>query len=114
MSTPLQIYSGTLREPVWVQVKTVTEDDGGGKETAWVDSFESYAHVISLGAADTWRNQRLEEKVTHELTMRYDADITTKTRIRFDARYFRVVALLDIELRGRRLILGCSETANKG
>jgi SPP1 family predicted phage head-tail adaptor len=107
------IEAGELREPIYIQQRISVEDDGGGSEVSFADEFQTYAKVYPLSSQDRWRGLGIQEVVTHEVVVRYDAAITTKKRIRYDDRIFKIEGVLDPSLRGRRMVLGCSESVNK-
>ena len=108
-----QVEAGDLREPIYIQTRVTVTDDGGGQEVSFADEFETYAKVTPLSSQDRWRALGLQEAITHEVVVRYDSAITTKKRVRFDERFFLIEGILDPSLRGRRMILGCREVANK-
>jgi SPP1 family predicted phage head-tail adaptor len=51
----------------------------------------------------------LQEKVTHEVTIRYMTNIDTNSRITFGTRQFAVNGIINVDERDRFLTLLCEE-----
>ena len=117
MPRSLAVDSGKTRDALVLQTKSVTVGDGRAKTIQWVDSFDFYGKLRSLWSIERWRNFRLEETINYEIETRYDEGITVGCRVKFlegdQARYFSIEAIIDEDLRHRKMILGCVEKADK-
>mgnify|MGYP001578515738 FL=1 len=111
------VASGTTRDPLMLQVKEVTIGEGRTKDIRWADSFVFYGNLRVLWSIERWRTFRLEETINYEVETRYDEGITVGCRIRFEEdgrnRYFSIEAIIDENLRHRKMILGLVEKADK-
>ncbi len=117
MPRTLAFNAGPARESFTVQTKSIAVGEGRTKVITWVDAFEIYGKLSVLWSIERWRTFRLEETINHEVETRYDAGLTVGCRLLLvDGeinRYFSVEAIIDVDLRHRRMILGCVEKADK-
>lgn len=92
---------GDLRHRLVLEAPVETPDGAGGVT-------RSYEMVAALWAAVTPVSARGDvvafgsgATITHRIVLRARADLTTRHRLRDDARIFRIVALRDEDGRGR-------------
>lgn len=106
------VDSGDYREPFAVYGIQAAEDEGGGTTTSPVLKFATYGRLTPITSDKRWQSFRLTEQLTWEVETRWDDDLKTDNVLIFEGRYLKVVAIIDLEYRQRKMLLGCIETAN--
>lgn len=100
---------GKMRYRVKVEMATNTRDAGGGLAQAFGSVATIYANIKPKSANSTYRQGMLQEKVTHEITIRYMQNIDTNSKITFGTRSFAVNGIVNVDERDRFLTLLCEE-----
>ena len=100
---------GKMRYKVKVERATNTRDAGGGLSQDFKTVANVYANIEPKGANSVYRQGILQEKVSHEITMRYMNNIDTNSRITYGSRQFAVHGVINIDERDRYLKLLCDE-----
>ncbi len=94
-ATDLSNRSGRLRDRVTLQVAVQTADDAGGFTRAWQDVAELWAEIAPLSGHERLDALQLTGFVTHNLTLRYRADVTADKRFVAGARVFNIRSVVD-------------------
>ena len=100
---------GKMRCKVKVERATNTRDAGGGLSQAFNTVAHVYANIVPKSANSTYRQGMLQEKVTHEITIRYMNNIDTNSKIAYGNRSFAVNGIINVDERDRFLTLLCEE-----
>jgi len=100
---------GKMRYRVKVERSTNTRDAGGGISQAFSPTTTIYANIMPKSANSSYRQGMVQEKVTHEVTLRYMENIDTNSIIVFGSRRFNVRGIINVDERDRFLKLQCEE-----
>jgi SPP1 family predicted phage head-tail adaptor len=100
-----------MDKQVTIQSVTQTTDDQGGFTEAWATFATVWAYVRPVKGYERFQAQQLQTPVTHKLTVRYLAGVTTKHRILFDSRVFEIKEVINVEEQNAFLELICIEIA---
>ncbi len=100
---------GKMRYRVKVERATNTRDAGGGLSQVFNSVATIYANIKPKSANSTYRQGILQEKVTHEITIRFMKNIDTNSRITYGNRSFAVNGIINVDERDRFLTLLCEE-----
>lgn len=100
---------GRLRYKIALQSPTATDDGGGGHSVAWTTVANLWADIRPSGGDETYRQGKVQEKVTHKIYIRYRDTINTSYRINYDSRNFNIKNILNVDERDRYLELTCTE-----
>ena len=100
---------GKMRYRVKVERATNTRDAGGGLSQVCNSVATIYANIKPKSANSTYRQGILQEKVTHEITIRFMKNIDTNSRITYGNRSFAVNGIINVDERDRFLTLLCEE-----
>ena len=100
---------GKMRYRVKVERATNTRDAGGGLAQDFGSVATIYANIKPKNANSTYRQGMLQEKVTHEITIRYMKNIDTNSKITFGTRSFAINGIINVDERDRFLTLLCEE-----
>ena len=100
---------GKMRYRVKVERATNTRDAGGGLSQDFNPVTTIYANIKPKNANSVYRQGMLQEKVTHEITIRYMKNIDTNSKITFGTRSFAVNGIINVDERDRFLTLLCEE-----
>jgi len=100
---------GKMRYKVKVERATNTRDAGGGLAQSFGSVATIYANIKPKNANSVYRQGMLQEKVTHEITIRYMKNIDTNSKITFGTRSFAINGIINVDERDRFLTLLCEE-----
>ena len=100
---------GKMRYKVKVETATNTRDAGGGLSQTFGAVAYIFANIKPKNANSIYRQGILQEKVTHEITIRYRQDIDTNSKITYGNRSFAVNGIINVDERDRFLTLLCEE-----
>ena len=100
---------GKMRYRVKVERATNTRDASGGLSQSFGSVATIYANIKPKNANSTYRQGMLQEKVTHEITIRYMKNIDTNSKITFGTRSFAINGIINVDERDRFLTLLCEE-----
>ena len=101
--------AGDLRHLVTIQKNTPTADGMGGLVAVWTTLTTAWAAIWPVSAKERVSNQQLETQLTHKIRIRYQSGIASANRVRFGARYFKVVSIINQDERNIQLDLLCTE-----
>jgi SPP1 family predicted phage head-tail adaptor len=107
MSAP---EAGALRRRLRLEAPLDAPDEIGGATRGWTCVATLWAHVASLRGLTRLQGERLEQAITHRVTIRWRADVTGETRLTMGERVFAVRAARDPDEGRRVLVLDCEET----
>ena len=62
-----------------------------------------------MNANSIYRQGIVQEKVTHEVTIRYMNNISTNSRVTYGSRNFNIKGIINVDERDRFLKLFCEE-----
>lgn len=100
---------GRMRYRIKLESATNTVDTGGGMTQVWATLANIYANIKPISGTETFRQGKVSSDTTHELTIRYRSDISTKYRICYGSRIFSIQSILNIDERDRFMKLSCKE-----
>ncbi len=107
-----KIEIGDLRERVTLQTPGVPVDDGGGGKTVfWADLATVWAAIRPVSNAERYYAQQIEATTTHEIFIRWRADVRNDMRILHCGAVYDVTSVQDVDGRRRFLRLLCEEAA---
>lgn len=89
------INAGHLRHKMTLQRVTRTSDGAGGFTQSWGSDETVWAKIEPASGREVFRAQQLETPVTHKITCRYNANITTAARLIYDNRVFNIQEVLN-------------------
>ena len=98
-----------LRHRIVIQDVEQLSDGHGGYNETWVTFATVWAKVVPVSAQEKWRAENLDHEVTHRITIRYLANITSSMRISFDGRIFHVKGFRNLEERDRYIEIVAKE-----
>ena len=103
--------AGRLARRLVLEAPLDAADEIGGASRSWADVATLWGEVESLRGETRLAADRLEQAVTHRITLRWRAGVTGAMRLRLGARVFVIRAARDPDESRRRLVLDCEEIA---
>lgn len=100
---------GAMRHRITIEAVTRSGDGGGGATETWTPVADVWAAIEPVTGTETAAAETPRGAITHTVTMRYRAGLAPAMRLRFGARLFEIVALIDPQSRSRRLKCYCRE-----
>ncbi len=110
----IRIMAGELRHRATIEGKPAVMTPGatdtrGHPERLWTPRFTRWAKIEPLTGRKLEIARQLVPTATHQVTMRFDADVTVRDRVIFEGRTFYIGDVTDIEERKVRMELTCTE-----
>jgi SPP1 family predicted phage head-tail adaptor len=99
------VHIGQLRDRIVLERPLRAGDGGGGATVTWEEVTALWAKVTPSGGSESYELDRVAGKASHEIVIRYRADVTPELRFRAGARVFDVCAAFDPD--GRRQWIKC-------
>jgi len=100
-----------MRQRIEIQSGTRTADAGGGETTAWatITNGARWAEINPLRGERFLLAQQLQERITHQVRIRYLSTVTVAMRVLFGTRYFQIHNVLHTDERQVETLLMCEE-----
>lgn len=92
---------GDLRKQVTIQVESPTTDNAGGYALAWTNLATLWAEIVPVSGQKIYAAEHLEGHITHQITMRYYAGVTTDMRLLYNSRVFNIRLVRNLEEENR-------------
>ena len=90
---------GELRTRLTLEAPSRTDDGGGGAAIEWEAVAEVWAAVRPINGAEHFELDRIAGRRTHEIIIRFRADVTPQMRLRAGAQMFDIRAAFDPDQR---------------
>lgn len=103
MASCCDITASDLRHKLTIQTESEVSDGQGGTTKSWTDGATLSAKIEPSKGWERFQAQQVATPVTHKITTRYRADLTTKNRLKLGTRIFRIKELLNVEERNQWL-----------
>lgn len=101
--------TGKFNTPVDVQQFAATPDGQGGNAKAWSTFATVYCEFAMVAGLEHFEGMRLLPKVTHVLHTHWQAGVTAKHRISYNARLFQIRAVVNVDERNQQMMLQVEE-----
>lgn len=81
-----------LKQRITIEQPTESADGAGGTTRSWSTLATVWAELVPLrsGRGESLVNRQLTAEVTHRITIRYRADVTTAMRVSYGGRVFNI------------------------
>jgi SPP1 family predicted phage head-tail adaptor len=111
--------AGAMRHRVQIQDQSTTLDTFGGQPLTWTTLATIWADIQPLSAREKEASQAINVEVTHEITIRYQAQFNdTKAmaarRLVYGSRLFNIHGILNVDERNKQMTILASEGMNLG
>ena len=100
---------GRMRYSMELQSPTATRDAGGGVTESYTTLNKIFADIKPITTAERYRQGKVQDTVTHEITIRHRSDIDTNYRLVYKQRNFNIKGIRNIDERDRFMVLVCTE-----
>jgi SPP1 family predicted phage head-tail adaptor len=104
-----EFLPGDLRHRLTLEEVDRVSDAGGGFTESWVELAELWADLRPVSGGERVEADRLTGHVSHEVSLRYRADVVPAMRFREGSRVFHILAAIDVGERHRWLKCSCEE-----
>lgn len=105
---------GKMRQRVTVQTYHDEPDADHAVDAIYVNVATVWADVSTVSGRTEIESKQIGEAITHRVTLRYRADVTSENWLLWRGRRFRIRKVRDLEERRRFLILDCEEASAEG
>jgi SPP1 family predicted phage head-tail adaptor len=104
------IAAGKLRHRIKLQSKSEIRNDHGEMEDSWTDVATVWARVTPKAATEAMESLQSVGRLTHEITIRARAGITSNMRALFGTREFYIDGPpRNTNERGVEMVMDCRE-----
>ena len=86
---------GALRTRLTLEQASRTDDGGGGADISWQTVDEVWAAVRVTGGGEGLEADAVAGRLSHEIVLRYRADVTPAMRFRAGTRVYDIRAAFD-------------------
>lgn len=91
-----QYYNiGKLNKLATVQTYTNVSDGMGGYTTTWANNGTVWCDIMPLSATQRLEYGNLNTDISHKITARYGANLTTEKRLSYQSRSFTIRYVLN-------------------
>jgi SPP1 family predicted phage head-tail adaptor len=102
---------GKLRKRVQLQHLVRNQDDFGEAIPSYTPYATVWASVEPLQGRELEHAQQISAEITHRVTIRYIAAVTSEHRVVYGERILEIESVINPEERNEMLILMCKESA---
>lgn len=103
-----------LRSRVRIQRRVAGRDAFNQPAETWIDVATVSARIRPLTGRELLLAKGVQALSTHEVEMRYRADVDPTMRLVHQARIFAIDNVADVGMRHVALLMQCTEGANQG
>ena len=100
---------GSLRHYVTLRTYTKSRDAYGAEVETWEDFASTWASVEPLIGREYLAAKQVSAEVTHKIRMRYMPGVLPTMTIVWGDREFEIVSVLNVEERGREILIMATE-----
>jgi len=109
------MQAGKLNRLVVIESRATTVDASGDRTDAWSTYVECWARIDGGAGREYWNARQTITDLSHTVTVRYYAGVTTDMRVRYDdpktgaSRYFNIRSVTNPDESDEMLVLRCGE-----
>jgi SPP1 family predicted phage head-tail adaptor len=103
------MLAGQLKKRIVVEVPTENQDSFGEPIKTWNTYIETWAQIIQLNGSEYIEQKQINVDIDTRIKIRYINGITEKMRIIYNSRIFHIKSVINIEERGKEMLLYCQE-----
>ena len=104
--------AGKLRHKITIQDYTESQNSYGEVTKTWSDYATVWASIEPVRGREFWDSKQINAEITAKITIRYLAGVTPKMRIKYGARIFEIISVINPEERNKDLQLMVKESVN--
>lgn len=98
-----------LTKKIEIQEKIKTNDGFGGFSEEWKKFKTVWAEIKPINMFENFEAEKISEKITHVITIRYFSGFKTTYRIKYNERIFKVKAVINPEEKSKILQITVEE-----
>jgi SPP1 family predicted phage head-tail adaptor len=100
---------GRLRHRLTLETAIRTPDGGGGAAETWATVGQVWGQIRPTGGSESFDADAIAGRISHEITLRYRADVVPAMSLVFGSRRFEIMAIIGIDERRQWLKCLCME-----
>lgn len=101
--------AGLMRHKIIIQQLDSARNEFGEPENIWVDTVIARASINPVSGKDFIAAMKEQAEITHKVTIRYNPLVKSSMRVKFGARLFRILHVIDTWEQHREMVLMCKE-----
>jgi SPP1 family predicted phage head-tail adaptor len=91
------VRAGDLRTRIVIEMQSRQPDGQGGWQVTWTQVAQVWAGIWPRSASEDVQHDRPAGSATHDVWVRYRADIKPEMRLVAGARTFGILGVMDVE-----------------
>lgn len=107
----LFIDPGSLNQEVLLEKSSIFAGEAGELDESWSEIASLWVRIEPAGPGPRMLGEQQLPELSHRITLRHRADISSTMRFRKGARIFQILTLHDPDEMGRYLVARVSEEA---
>lgn len=100
---------GKMRHRIELQQNQRVSDGYGGVSNDWETQSTVWAQIVPKSSVNDFENDIIKSEVTHDIRIRYHADIHHSWRVKYGTRLFNIQSVINTDERKRFTMLKCKE-----
>jgi SPP1 family predicted phage head-tail adaptor len=100
---------GKLHHRLTLEAPVETADGGGGAVKNWQLVATLWGQIEPMSGAESSFGEQLEAGGTHRITLRYNPAVSPLNRLRFGARIFDILSVLNLDEKNQWFVCQCHE-----
>lgn len=101
-----------LDKQITIERRAHTQGEAGQVRETWREVEQVWASIRPLSGREYYASSGPRAEVTHEILMRFGADVLPKDRILYEGRVFEVMSNINVGERNRYLKITSHENAD--
>ena len=98
------IDPGAFRHEVAMEAASIVSDGGGGHSEIWSEVATFFALIEPVTARSRFGGDQTLETLSHRVTIRYRADVTSGLRLKHGRRILKILTVHDPDETARYLV----------
>lgn len=101
--------AGLLRHRAVVQQYSESQDNSGDVVQSWSNYATRWVNIRPTQATEAYEADQSTHRATHEITMRYDDDITSTMRVTYGGKTLYLLGVINQDMRNVMMTWSASE-----
>lgn len=85
-----------LNKRIEIQEKIKVLDNYGGFTETWATLYTCWAEIKPMNTSNDFEANKISDKITYIITIRYTKDIKNNYRIKFKNRIFNIINIMNV------------------
>lgn len=103
------VEGGRLRHRITIEQRSTSQNSFGEPLLTWTTFITRWASVEPIIGKEFFASQQVQSEVTTKIRVRDATGVLPQMRVNYNSRIYDIKSIMDIEERGREVLLMCQE-----